>query len=206
MNQQTLVIATHNSGKLFELRELSRDLPLILRDLNSFPLIEPVEETGATFAENASVKARAYALQTRFMTLADDSGLEVSSLGGAPGVRSARHAGDGASDVQRTHKLLVELSEGSSADRSARFVSAVAIANSEGLILNVSIGVCEGSIAHRPRGSNGFGYDPVFVPNGYDQTFGELSVELKNQISHRAQAVKGALDFLLSLTMASGDG
>ena len=204
MNQQTLVIATRNSGKLFELRELSRDLPLILRDLNSFPLIEPVEEPGATFAENASVKAHAYAGQTGFMTLADDSGLEVSSLGGAPGVRSARYAG--ASDVQRIHKLLAELSEGSSADRSARFVSAVAIANSEGLILNVSIGVCEGRIAHRPRGSNGFGYDPVFVPNGYDQTFGELSAELKNQISHRAQAVKGALDFFLSLTMASGDG
>src|SRR5438093_12700213 len=106
MNQQTLVIATRNSGKLFELRELSRDLPLILRDLNSFPLIEPVEETGATFAENASVKARAYAGQTGFMTLADDSGLAVSSLVGAASVRSARYADADTCDVQRAHILL----------------------------------------------------------------------------------------------------
>jgi len=206
MSPQTLVIATRNRAKLFELCELTRDLPFSLRDLNSFPLIEPVEETGETFAENASLKARAYAQQTRFMTLADDSGLEVSLLGGAPGVRSARYAGDDASDLQRTNKLLTELSKQPSPDRSARFVSAVAIANSEGLILNVSIGVCEGRIAHGPRGSNGFGYDPVFIPNGYDQTFGELAAELKNEISHRARALKGALDYLRSLTMASGHG
>ena len=206
MSSQTLVIATSNSGKLFELSQLLRDLPFTLRDLNSFPLIEPVEETGATFAENASVKARAYAQQTRFMTLADDSGLEVTALGGAPGVRSARYAGDGASDAQRTNKLLAELSKRSSADRTARFVSAVAIANAAGLILNVSTGVCDGRIAHAPRGQNGFGYDPVFIPNGHDQTFGELSAELKNEISHRALALKGTLNFLRSLTAASGDG
>src|SRR5207248_11527547 len=105
MSQQTLVIATRNSGKLFELYELLRDLPFTLRDLNCFPPIEPVAETGATFAENASMKARAYAQQTQFMTLADDSGLEVTALGGAPGVRSARYAGDEASDAQRTNKI-----------------------------------------------------------------------------------------------------
>lgn len=205
MNQQTLVIATRNSGKLFELRELLRDLPLTLRELNSFPSIESVEETGATFSENACVKARAYAEQTRSLVLADDSGLEVSSLGGAPGVYSARYAGDGASEAQRTEKLLAVLSK-SPSDRAARFVSAVAIANSDGRILNVSVGVCEGHIANAPRGSNGFGYDPVFIPDGYGQTFGELSADVKNQISHRARALKGALDFMRSLTMASGDG
>jgi XTP/dITP diphosphohydrolase len=206
MSEQTLVIATRNSGKLTELRQLLRGLPFTLRDLNSFPLIESVEETGATFAENACVKARAYAEQTRSLALADDSGLEVNSLGGAPGVYTARYAGHGASDTQRTDKLLATLSKGISGDRAARFVSAVAIANSGGRILSVSVGVCEGRIAKVPRGSNGFGYDPVFIPDGHSQTFGELSDEVKNQISHRAHALKGALDFLRSLTTASGDG
>ena len=206
MSQQVVLIATLNSGKLLELRELLRDLPFTLRDLNSFPLIEPVEETGATFVENASLKARSYAQQTRLITLADDSGLEVSCLDGAPGVRSARYAGEGASDEKRTNKLLAELSKRSSTDRTARFVSAVAIANTAGLILNISRGVCEGRIATVPRGPNGFGYDPIFIPNGYDQTFGELSAEVKSQISHRARALKDATDFLRSLTMRSGDG
>ncbi|HEY0349418.1 MAG TPA: RdgB/HAM1 family non-canonical purine NTP pyrophosphatase [Pyrinomonadaceae bacterium] len=206
MSQQTLVIATRNSGKLFELRQLLRDLPFILCDLNSFPLIESVEETGATFAENACLKARVYAEQTGSLALADDSGLEVDSLGGAPGVYSARCAGAGASDAQRIEKLLAELSKRVPGDRAARFVSAVAVANSGGRILSVSVGVCEGRIAKVPRGSNGFGYDPVFVPDGYSETFGELSDEVKNQISHRAYALKGALDFLRSLTTASGDG
>ena len=205
MSQQTLVIATRNSGKLFELRQLLRDLPFTLSDLSSFPLIESVEETGATFAENACMKARAYAEQTRSLALADDSGLEVNSLGGAPGVYSARYAGEGASDEQRTDKLLAKLSKGIPGDRAARFVSA-AIANSGGRILNVSLGVCEGRIAEAPRGANGFGYDPIFIPDGYSLTFGELSEEVKNQISHRAYALKGALDFLRSLTTASGDG
>jgi len=206
MSQQVVLIATLNSGKLLELRELLRDLPFTLRDLNSFPLIEPVEETGATFVENASLKARSYAQQTRLITLADDSGLEVSCLDGAPGVRSARYAGEGASDEKRTNKLLAELSKRSSTDRTARFVSAVAIANTAGLILNISRGVCEGRIATVPRGPNGFGYDPIFIPNGYDQTFGELSAEVKSQISHRAHALKDTTDFLRSLTMRSGDG
>jgi len=206
MSQQVLVIATLNGGKLLELRELLRDLPLTLHDLNSLPLIEPVEDTGATFVENATLKARAYAQQTRLMTLADDSGLEVSCLAGSPGVHSARYAGDGASDAQRTNKILAELLMRSSADRTARFVSVVAIANTAGSILNISLGVCEGRIATVPRGPNGFGYDPIFIPNGYDQTFGELSAEVKSQISHRARALKDTIDFLRSLTMRSGDG
>ena len=206
MSQQVVLIATLNSGKLLELRELLRDLPFTLRDLNSFPLIEPVEETGATFVENASLKARSYAQQTRLITLADDSGLEVSCLDGAPGLRSARYGGEGASDEKRMNKLLAELSKRSSTDRTARFVSAVAIANTAGLILNISRGVCDGRIATVPRGPNGFGYDPIFIPNGYDQTFGELSAEVKSQISHRARALKDTTDFLRSLTMRSGDG
>ena len=205
MSQRVLLIATLNNGKLLELREVLCDLPFTLRDLNSFPLIEPVEETGTTFVENASLKARSYAQQTRLMTLADDSGLEISCLDGAPGVRSARYAGEDASDEKRTNKLLAEVSKRSSADRTARFVSAVAIANTAGLILNISRGVCDGRIATVPRGPNGFGYDPIFIPNGYDQTFGELSASVKSQISHRARALKDTTDFLRSLTMCSGD-
>ncbi|MFN2577576.1 MAG: RdgB/HAM1 family non-canonical purine NTP pyrophosphatase [Pyrinomonadaceae bacterium] len=205
MSQPFLVIATRNTGKLLELRELLRGLPLTLCDLNYFSSIEPIAETGETFVENACLKASGYATQTQSMALADDSGLEVTALSGAPGVRSARYAGAGASDAERTKQLLAELSQESSSDRTARFVSAVAVANRAGVILNVSVGICEGRIAQAPQGHNGFGYDPIFVPNGYDRTFGELPAEVKSAISHRARALKATLRFLRSLTVASGD-
>jgi XTP/dITP diphosphohydrolase len=137
--------------------------------------------------------------------LADDSGLEVDALGGGPGVFSARYAGEQALDVERTTKLMAELSSVASSKRSARFVSAVAIASSEGQILNVSVGTCDGYIGFAPRGSMGFGYDPIFIPIGYEQTFAELQPQIKNRISHRARALVGALEFLRSLTVASSD-
>ena len=155
---------------------------------------------------NASLKAIGYANQTRLLTLADDSGLEVDALRGSPGVFSARYAGAGASDAQRTTKILAELSNVEPAMRSARFVSAVAIASSEGQILNISLGTCDGQISLAPRGSEGFGYDPIFIPSGYDKTFAELKPEIKNRISHRARALSGAREFLLTLTIASSAG
>ena len=194
-----LLVATQNRGKLQELRALLQELPIQLSDLTSFPDIVPVAETGTTFVENASLKASAYAAQCELMTLADDSGLEVESLGGAPGVYSARYAGAGASDSQRVEKLLGELSN--FAERTARFVSVVAIADSSGKILNISSGVCNGAILERPRGTNGFGYDPIFVPDGFDLTFAELPAEVKNRISHRAQAFQDCAKFLRSLTL-----
>jgi XTP/dITP diphosphohydrolase len=206
MSEQSLVIATRNRGKLLELRALIRELPLVLLDLSSFPSVQTIPETGATFVENASLKAAGYAIQIGEMTLADDSGLEVDALGGAPGVRSARYAGDGASDSERVDKLLSELSHVRPRERTARFVSAIAIAGREGVILNISSGVCEGRIAEAPRGANGFGYDPVFIPEGYDQTFAELRPQLKNRISHRGKALEAATHFLKCLTVSSRAG
>lgn len=192
-----LLIATRNTGKLDEVRSLLQGLPLRLRSLSEFPKTIEVEETGATFAENAILKARDYALQTGRWTLADDSGLEVYALDGAPGIYSARYAGEGAKDADRIERLLAELSNTEDRKRGARFICAVAIATPDARIINVSVGTCAGHIAHAPRGENGFGYDPVFVPNGYEQSFGELSSEIKNVISHRARALEATRKFLL---------
>jgi XTP/dITP diphosphohydrolase len=200
-----LLLATQNEGKLKELRQLLGDLPFELYGLSDFPKVESIPETGASFIENASLKAVGYSIQTRILTLADDSGLEVDALGGAPGIYSARYGGEGASDKERTAKLLNELRDFPAGRRSARFVSAVAIADCHGQIINASVGRCEGKIESSPRGSKGFGYDPIFVPSGYDQTFAELISEIKNQISHRAQALLAARQFLLTLTIRSCD-
>jgi XTP/dITP diphosphohydrolase len=199
MSRRQLLIATRNRGKLHEFRALLEKLPIDLCDLNAFPEIAAVAETGSTFVENAALKAIGYAGQAGMVTLADDSGLEVEALGGAPGVFSARYSGDGASDSERVEKLLSELSRVT--NRAARFVSVVAISDSSGSILNVSRGVCNGSIARDPRGANGFGYDPIFVPQGFDQTFAELAAEVKNEISHRARAFDDTAKFLRSLTL-----
>lgn len=200
MTKPELLIATYNSGKLRELRELLGEHQFALADLHSFPAVEVVAETGRTFAENAELKATGYAKQTGLMTLADDSGLEVSALDGLPGVTSARYAGDGASDAERVDKLLCELAKITRSDRAARFVSTIVIADRTGAILHESSGICVGEIADGPRGENGFGYDPIFIPAGFTETFAELPSEVKNQISHRGQALKRAAEFLRSLT------
>jgi XTP/dITP diphosphohydrolase len=186
-----LVIATRNPGKLIEVRELLRDLPLPLKSLLEFPQTGEVEETGATFAENASIKASAYALQTGRWTLSDDSGLVVDALQGAPGIYSARYAGPQASDRERLELLLSELAATGDKERRARFVCAVSISDAQGSIRNVAEGVCEGRIANHPKGEGGFGYDPVFIP--------ELSSEVKASISHRARALARTRSFLLEL-------
>src|ERR1044072_613749 len=157
-----LLIATHNAGKVRELERLLAGLPLRLRSLAEFTGIVEVEETGATFSENAALKAIGYATQTRLWTIADDSGLEVEALGGAPGVLSARYGGVGLTDAGRTARLLAELAHTGDEQRRARFVCAIAIANAEARLVHTSAGTCAGSIAHAPRGDQGFGYDPVF--------------------------------------------
>lgn len=201
---QELLIATRNRGKLIEVRELLSDLSLDLRSLLDFPPTTEVEETGATFADNASIKASAYALHTGSWTLSDDSGLEVDALGGAPGVYSARYAGEKATDAERIELLLSELARTGDAVRSARFVCAVSLADPTGRIINISTGTCEGRIAHHPKGYQGFGYDPVFIPEGFALTFGELSSEIKQTISHRARALYGTRSFLRKLFGAGG--
>jgi XTP/dITP diphosphohydrolase len=192
-----LLVATRNEGKLREVRSLLSDLPVDLLSLAEFPQTTEVEETGATFSENAALKACVYATQTGRLTLADDSGLEVDALFGAPGVFSARYAGEGATDAERNARLLAELARTSDIKRRARFVCSIAVADADARILNISTGICEGHIAYEPRGANGFGYDPLFIPDGYAQTFGELSQEIKQHISHRARALANARTFLL---------
>lgn len=204
MLPKELVIATRNPGKLIEVRELLSDLPLALKSLPDFPQTTEVEETGATFADNASIKATAYALQTGAWALSDDSGLEVVALGGAPGIYSARYAGEGASDAERIELLLSELALTGDTDRRGRFICAVSLSDPTGRIINVSTGACEGRITHRPRGEQGFGYDPIFMPEGYEQTFGELTSEVKQFISHRARALSNTRAFLLKLFDAGG--
>ena len=198
-----LVVATHNQGKVREFRELLRELPYELLSISDFPEIMPVLETGATFVENAKLKASEYARQTGFRTLADDSGLEIDALGGKPGIDSARYMGDQASHVERMEALLEDLRQTRSANRSARFVSAIAIAEIDGTIKNLSMGICEGAIAPEPRGEGGFGYDPIFIPDGFHLTFAELSDEIKNKISHRARALQRATIYLRALTRRS---
>ncbi len=200
-----IVVATKNAGKIKELKELLTDLPLRLKGLNDFPNITEAEETGATFAENAAIKAQSYALQTGFYSLADDSGLEVEALGGAPGVFSARYAGLNATDSERIAKLLDELNETRDEKRRARFVCAMAISNEAGEIKFSAEGVCNGKIALKPSGTNGFGYDPIFIPDDFKPTFGELPDETKQKISHRAQAARKIIRFLRDFYAASLD-
>ena len=191
-----LLVATKNAGKIKELNDLLTDLPLNLLSLSEFPSVCEVEETGRTFAENAALKARSYALQTSLQTVADDSGLEVNALGGKPGIFSARYAGESATDEERTAKLLQELSSTRDSERRARFVCAMAISDENGEIKFLAEGVCNGKISLTASGTNGFGYDPIFIPDGYEQTFGELPDQIKQEISHRGRAARKIIQYL----------
>ncbi len=184
-----LLLATRNPNKTREFRELLGQ-PFNVIDLSSFPEIAIPEETGRTFEENAGLKAIAASKKLPNLVIADDSGLEVDALGGAPGVFSARYAGENAGDVSNVDKLLRELRKQNIATekRSARFRCVIALAQN-GKLLGVFEGFVEGKIVDPPRGSGGFGYDPIFEPKGFDQTFAEMTAESKNQISHRGQAI-----------------
>ncbi len=202
-----LLIATNNQGKVREYEALLQDLPGVQI---TFPAQEglalEVQETGETFAENARLKALAYADAAGLPTLADDSGLEVDALHGAPGVRSARYAGPGASDADRYRRLLAELVSVPSSQRAARFRCVVALAL-PGDDVYIAEGTCEGEIGFTPRGEFGFGYDPVFVVAGQGgRTMAELAPEVKNQISHRARAVQAMLPRLRPLLSLPGPG
>jgi len=191
-----LLIATTNRGKVRELEKLLAGAPVVLRLLSEFPhAAEPIED-GETFAENALLKARHYAAATGLLTLSDDSGLAVDALGGVPGVRSARFGGDGLTYPERMRLLLERLSAAGGGQRTARFVCVIALADPATGEEQTFEGACEGHIAEGPRGEGGFGYDPVFVPEGYDRTFGELPEEVKREVSHRARALRLAAEFL----------
>ena len=195
---RSLLLGTRNPGKVIEITDILVGLGWSFSSLQEFPNVGEAEENFTTFAENAIAKAQFYASATGLCALADDSGLEVEALGGAPGVFSARYAGVHASDADRRTLLLSELGKTGDTTRRARFVAVVAISNPNGEILNLSEGVCNGAITFAPRGAGGFGYDPLFIPDGYTQTFAELPDTVKNLISHRARALMGTKDFLLS--------
>ena len=193
-----LIIATTNEGKLREYRELLSGIGAEVDGLPAFHGLEEPAETGTTFEENAVIKAREYARQTGEWVLADDSGLEIAALGGAPGVHSARFGGEGSAYVEKIAMILDRLR--GAADRSARFVCVIAVARPDGEIAATARGECRGEIAQHPRGSNGFGYDPVFVPAGHRLTFGEMTDEEKSALSHRGRAaeriIRKMLDFI----------
>jgi XTP/dITP diphosphohydrolase len=182
-----LVIATRNKGKVLEFEGLASDVPLTLRSLAEFPSAPDPDETGTTFEENAIIKARSAAHATGLWSLADDSGLCVDALQGAPGIRSARYA-EG-TDETRWQKLLHELTGVRRDERRAAFVCVLALADPAGWVVTTE-GRCEGSIADGPRGLTGFGYDPVFIVAGDPQqrTMAQLTSAEKNRLSHRARA------------------
>lgn len=201
-----ILIATANPGKIREIEQALSGVPVKFRYLTDFSNVSPVEEVGQTYEENATLKALGYATQTRICALADDSGLEVDSLGGIPGVFSARFGGEQSSDLDRTEQLLATLSEYPLDERTARFVCCMVLAGwkadpnqapkADPHRLTLVERSCEGTIATAPRGTGGFGYDPVFLPGGYDMTFAELPAAVKNKISHRALALAAMRAFL----------
>lgn len=184
-----LVIATHNKHKLKEIRDILSDLPIEIIGLDKFPQIKEIEEDGITFEANALKKARVVFKEAKTWTLADDSGLQVDALGGAPGVYSARYAGEGASYEQICQKLLNNMKEVSGKERTARFNCTMALIEPSGEE-HVLVGICEGKIGHEMKGEHGFGYDPVFVYKGETRTLAEMPPKEKNKISHRARALE----------------
>jgi XTP/dITP diphosphohydrolase len=187
----TLLIATTNQNKLREYAAIFAGLPIELRSLRDLGIDDDVEETGATFAENAQLKAEFYAARADLPALGDDSGLEVHALGGAPGVFSHRYAGPDATDADRNALLLKNLAGVPLHARLARFVCAIALARPDGAIEHVE-GLLPGVIELAPRGSNGFGYDPLFYLLDENATLAEMPAVRKNQISHRALAAQAA--------------
>jgi XTP/dITP diphosphohydrolase len=194
--QKTILIATQNQGKLVELREMLAGSPIEIATLADFPEVPEVVESGSTFAENARLKAAGYAISTSLNALADDSGLEVDALDGRPGVLSAHYGGNGTSFPEKMALLLGELESTGDAKRRARFVCHIAVTDPNGNVVHEAEGICEGVIAHEPRGDSGFGYDPIFIPNGYELTFGELPTSVKQEISHRSRAFRPIIPFL----------
>ena len=187
----TIVIATRNKGKTSEIRNLLKDFPVNIKNLDDFGPIPEVEEDGDTFDENAYKKASFTARILGFPAIADDSGLIVEALGGAPGVYSARYAGENATDEQRRNKLLEEMK--GKTDRRAAFECVISIAVPTGAALTYEAR-CEGLITTDPSGSNGFGYDPVFYYPSLKKTFAELTMEEKSVVSHRGKALREVQD------------
>lgn len=197
-----MLVATHNKGKVSEYADILGDGQIAWLTLDEAGVTEEVAETGDTFRDNAVLKAIAYARQTGLLTLADDSGLEVDALGGAPGVRTARYGGPGLSAADRYQLLLRNLESLPAAARTARFRCVVALCAPDGALLGTAEGTCEGVIALEPAGDGGFGYDPVFYLPERGATMAQLPPEEKHLISHRGRAVR-AIEPLLRHTLVN---
>ncbi len=202
-----LLIATTNPHKIQEFRDILTGLPYELVSPTDLGLALEVEETGTTFAENATLKACAWADIAQMMTLADDSGLEIDALGGEPGVYSARWAGEGVSYEERFRILLGRLADVPAERRTARYRAAIAVADPAPVgLLGLFEGTLEGRIAFAPVGTGGFGYDPIFYVPEQQRTVGQMSAEDKHLISHRARAAAAARELLERLAAMPGDG
>jgi len=193
-----IVLASRNKKKIEELKRLLEGIDIELLSANDFPYLEEVEEDGQTFDENALKKARYVSQQTGLPSLSDDSGLEVEALNGAPGVISARYAGDKATDEENIMKLLKEMNGIPDEKRKARFVCCIALVFPDGQEY-LFWGYVNGKITFEPRGNNGFGYDPVFIPEGYQRTFAEMETNEKDNLSHRKEALDKLKGFLVRL-------
>jgi XTP/dITP diphosphohydrolase len=197
LNPKRLLLATNNRGKIREYTKLLKGIPYRIITPAELGIATEVEETGDSFEENARLKATIFAAESRLLSLADDSGLEVDALGGEPGPLSHRYAGEGASDEDRYNYLLAKMQEVPEARRTARFRCVIAIAGPDGTVQTCS-GECRGVITTEPRGSNGFGYDPVFYVPELGKTMAELTQVEKNRISHRARAAEKARLLLMN--------
>jgi XTP/dITP diphosphohydrolase len=195
-HNQELIVATTNKHKVDEVRNMIGSAVSRVRGTHDWDQLEEVPETGDTFRENAEQKARGYYRQIGRPVLADDSGLCVSALDGRPGVHTARFAGPGASDEENNAKLLEELNDVPYEQRDAHFVCSIVLYFSDQLIINTR-GECHGKIREQPCGTAGFGYDPLFEPDGYERTFAEMSEQEKDELSHRGNALQ-QLDVLIS--------
>jgi len=202
----TLVLGTTNAGKLHELEELLAPVGIPCRSLAGEPRAVDVEETGSSFAENAALKATTQARAIGVWVLAEDSGLVVDALGGAPGIYSARFSGAGATDAANNALLLERLAAHRGAARAAHYACHAALADPAGTIVATSSGTCGGLIATAPSGTGGFGYDPLFIVPEYHRTFGDLPPVVKAVISHRARALRAMIPEIVRHLARAGSG
>lgn len=195
---QSVILATTNQGKAAEFQKLLGQLPLTVKTLKDYPQIGEIVEDGQTFAENALIKARAVAKAAGILTIADDSGLVVDALGGAPGIYSARYAGENKDDNANIAKLLQEMENVPAEERGARFICAIAVVTEDGREF-VAEGNCHGEILTKAKGDGGFGYDPVFFVPELNKTFAQLTMTEKNAVSHRGKANQEAVKIIAEL-------
>src|SRR5271166_2829237 len=200
---EELIVASRNKGKVGEIKDLLTNLPFKVTSLLDYPHIPEIIEDGKTYRANALKKAREVALATGKMSMSDDSGIEVRALGNAPGIYSARFAGEGASEKARNKKLFAMLKGVPMHKRQARYRCVIALVNAKGQELGVVQGTCSGYVTTRDIGKNGFGFDPLFLLKRYNKTFGQLPPELKAKISHRARALKKFRVLLSQVTAAN---